>query len=152
LGLSYGAVSDVLDALQTLLDKALFLSKTTVYRNVQASVQETRRLRRAWLQQGRRIRFIGADLTRVQCQGESLVIGVVVDDLEGIELSVDVLDDETAETQLAWLRQIAEQVGTEVLVTDDADALKIVADELNGRSRIPISPQFVRNQRIGHCT
>jgi len=115
LGLSYGAVSDVLDALQTLLGKALFLSETTVYRNVQASGQETRRLRRAWLQQGRRIRVIGADLTRVQCQGESLVIGVVVDDLEGIELSLDVLDDETAETQLAWLRQIAEQVAGKIL-------------------------------------
>ena len=131
LGLSYGAVSDVLDALQTLLDKALFLSKTTVYRNVQACGQETRHLRRAWLQQGRRIRVIGADLTRVQCQGESLVIGVAVDDLEGIELSIDVLDDETAETEVAWLRQIAEQVGAEVLVTDDADAFKIVADELD---------------------
>jgi transposase-like protein len=130
LGLSYGAVSDALDALQILLGKALFLSKTTVYRNVQASGQETRRLRRAWLQQGRRIRVIGADLTRVQCQGESLVIGVVVDDLGGIELSVDILDDESAETQVAWLRQIAEQVGAEVLVSDDADALKIVADEL----------------------
>lgn len=130
LGLSYGGVSDALDALQTLLGKALFLSKTTVYRNVQASGQETRRLRRAWLQQGRRIRVIGADLTRVQCQGESLVVGVVVDDLEGIELSVEILDDETAETQVAWLRQIAEQVGAEVLVSDDADALKIVADEL----------------------
>jgi transposase-like protein len=130
LGLSYGGVSDVLEALQTLLGKALFLSKTTVYRNVQASGQETRRLRRAWLQQGRRIRVIGADLTRVQCQGESLVVGVVVDDLQGIELSVDILDDETAETQLAWLRQIAEQVGAEVLVSDDADALKTVADEL----------------------
>jgi len=117
LGLSYGGVSDVLEALQTLLGRTLFLSKTTVYRNVQACGQETRHLRRTWLQQGRRIRVIGADLTRVQCQGESLVVGVVV-------------DDETAETQLAWLRQIAEQVGAEVLVSDDADALKTVADEL----------------------
>jgi transposase-like protein len=131
LGLSYGAVSDVLDALQTLLGKALFLSKTTVYRNVQASGQKTRHLRRAWLQPGRRIQVIGADLTRLQCQGESLVIGVVVDDLQGIELSVDILDDETAQTQVAWLRQIAELVGADVLVTDDADALKIVADELD---------------------
>ena len=130
MGLSYGGVSDVLEALQTLLGKTLFLSKTTVYRNVQACGKEARRLRRAWLQQGRRVRVIGADLTRVQCQGESLVVGVVVDDLEGIELSVDILDDETAETQLAWLRQIAEQVGAEVLVSDDADALKTVADEL----------------------
>jgi transposase-like protein len=131
LGLSYGAVSDVLDALQTLLGKALFLSKTTVYRNVQASGQKTRHLRWACLQQGRRIQVIGADLTRLQCQGESLVIGVVVDDLQGIELSVDILDDETAQTQVAWLRQISELVGADVLVTDDADALKIVADELD---------------------
>jgi len=130
LGLSHGGVSDVLDALQTLLGKALFLSKTTVYRNVQASGQKTRHLRRAWLQQGRRIRVIGADLTRVQCQGESLVIGVIVDDLKNIELSVDILDDETAETQVAWLRQIAEAIGAEVLVSDDADTFKIAADEL----------------------
>lgn len=130
LGLSYGAVSDVLDALQTLLDKSLFLGKTTVYRNVQASGQKTRHLRRTWLQQGRRIRVIGADLTRVQCKGESLVIGVVVDDLKGIELSIDILDDETAETLVAWLRQTAGLVGAEVLVSDDADTLKTAADEL----------------------
>jgi transposase-like protein len=138
-GVSRAQQSDALKAFSvllyvlglTLLGKALFLGKTTVYRNVQASGQESRHLRRAWLQQGRRIRVIGADLTRVQCQGESLVIGVVVDDLEGIELSVDILDDETAETQLAWLRRIAEQVGAEVLVSDDADTFKIAADELD---------------------
>ncbi len=55
---------------------------------------------------------------------------MVVDDLTGIELTIDLLDDETAETQLAWLREIAELVGAEVLTGDDADALKRVADEL----------------------
>lgn len=130
LGLSYGAVSAVLGALQTLLDKPLFLGKTTVYRNVQASGQKTRHWRRTWLQQGRQIRVIGADLTRVQCKGESLILGVVVDDLKGIELSIDILDDETAETLVAWLRQTAELVGAEVLVSDDADTLKTAADEL----------------------
>ncbi len=47
LGLSYGAVSDVLGALQLLLSKPLSLGKTTVYRNVQAAGQKVRRLRRA---------------------------------------------------------------------------------------------------------
>ena len=37
LGLSYGAVSDVLAALQTLLDKPMFLGKTTVHRKGQPS-------------------------------------------------------------------------------------------------------------------
>jgi len=37
----------------------------------------------------------------------------VVDDLTGIELTVDLLEDETAESQLAWLREIAQLVGAE---------------------------------------
>jgi hypothetical protein len=123
-------------ALQLLLAQPLSLGKTTVYRNVQAAGQAARRLRRAWLQQGRKIRVLGADLTRVQCKGESLVVGVVVDDVTGIELSVDILDDERAETQVAWLREIAALVGAEVLTSDDADALKTVADELGLEQQI----------------
>jgi len=73
---------------------------------VQAAGQKARRLHRAWLREGRRIRVIGADTTKVKCNGESLLIGVVVDELTGIELSIDILEDETAETQLAWLREI----------------------------------------------
>jgi len=125
-----------LQALGTLLSKPLSVGKSTVYRNVQASGQKARRLRHAWLQKGlrprrgQRIRIIGADVTQVKCKGEELAVGVVVDDMTGIELTIDILEDETAETQLAWLREIAELVGAEVLVSDDADALKTVADEL----------------------
>lgn len=136
LGLSYGAVSDALMALQLLLTQALSLGKPTVYRNVQAAGQAARRLRRAWLQQGRKIRVLGADLTRVHCQGESLVVGVVVDDVTGIELSVEILDDESAQTQVAWLREMAALVGAEVLTTDDADAFKTAADELGLEQQI----------------
>jgi len=130
LGLSYGAVSDALEALETLLNKPLSLGKSTVYRNVQALGQRVRRLRHTWLRKGQRIRVIGADVTRLQCQGQSIPVGVVVDDLTGIELTVDLLEDETAESQLAWLQEIAQLVGAEVLVSDDADAFKTVAEEL----------------------
>lgn len=130
LGLSYGAVSLALEALQLLLEQPLYLSKTTVYRNVQACGQAARRRRQAWLQQGHKVHVVGADVTRVQCQGASLVVGVAVDDLTGIELSIAILDDETAETQLAWLQELTDVVGAEVLVSDDADALKTVTDEL----------------------
>lgn len=136
LGLSYGAVSDALMALQLLLNQALSVGKTTVYRNVQAAGQAARRLRRAWLQQGRKIRVLGADLTRVQCHGESLVVGVVVDDVTGIELSIDILDDESADSEVAWLREIAALVGAKVLTTDDADAFKTVAEELGLEQQI----------------
>jgi hypothetical protein len=136
LGLSYGAVSEARMALQLLLTQPLSLGKTTVYRNVQAAGQAARRLRRAWLQQGRKIRVLGAGLTRVQCQGESLAVGVIVDDVTGIELSVDILDDESADTQAAWLREIAALVGAEVLTTDDADAFKTTADALGLEQQI----------------
>jgi transposase-like protein len=124
LGLSYGAVSDVLDAL------GWFLGKSTVYRDVQAAGDKAQQLRQAWLQQGPKMHVIGADLTRVQCKGQNLVVGVVVDDLSGIELAVDILDDESAETILAWLAKVVDLIGAEVLVTDDADAFKIVTEEL----------------------
>ena len=69
-------------------------------------------------------------MTRVKCKGEELAVGVVVDDMTGIELTIDILEDERAESQLAWLQEIAQLVGAEVLVSDDADALKTVADKL----------------------
>ena len=144
LGLSYGAVSDALEALAILLSKPLYLGKTTVFRNVQRAGHKARSLRRAWLEKGKRIRVVGADVTKVKRGGESLLVGVVVDDLTGIELSIDILEDETAETQLAWLREIVELVGAEVLTTDDADALKTVADEL-GLSRKSCRAHVTRN-------
>jgi len=49
----------------------------------------------------------GADVTKVKCNDESLLLGVV-DDLMGIEPSIGILEDETAETRLAWLRGVAE--------------------------------------------
>jgi len=124
LGLSYGAASDALEALQMLLSKPLYLGKTTIYRNVQGVGQKIRRLRQAWLREGQRVRVIGADTTRVNCKGESIPVGVVVDDLTGIELTIDIPEGETAETQLACLREIAEIVGAEVLVSDDDDTPK----------------------------
>jgi len=130
LGLSYGAVSDALGALEVLLSKPLYLGKTTVYRNVQRVGQKVRRLRQAWLRKGHQVKVMGADVTKVKCEGKELTVGVVVDDLTGIELTIDILRDETTETLLAWLREIAILVGAEVLTSDDADAFKRVADEL----------------------
>jgi hypothetical protein len=53
-----------------------------------------------------------------------------VDDTTGLVLSVDELTAEDAETLKEWLAPVAEAVGAEILVSDDADAFKTVADEL----------------------
>jgi hypothetical protein len=45
-------------------------------------------------------------------------------------LTIDELGAEDTQTLKEWMEPIAKSVGAEILVTDDADALKTVADEL----------------------
>jgi len=53
-----------------------------------------------------------------------------VDALTGLVLTIDELTAEDAQALQAWIEPIAESVGTEVLMTDDADGFKAVADEV----------------------
>jgi hypothetical protein len=54
-----------------------------------------------------------------------------VDEVNGISLSIDNLSGEDAEQLKQWLEPIMDTVEAVVLVTDDADAFKIVADEVS---------------------
>jgi transposase-like protein len=131
LGLSYGGVEDALVALECPL------SKTTVYRDVQAAGKKVRKLRQAWLQQqAGKVRVVGGDPTHVRCSGEDVVVGVVVDDERGITLDIALLENEQTETLKEWLLPMLELVGAEVLTTDDADGFKEVADEAGVRHQI----------------
>ena len=69
------------------------------------------------------------DLTSVKCRGKWLSLGLTVDSLTGLVLTVDQLDEQDIKALQKWLEPIAQQVGAQVLVTDDADAFKTVADE-----------------------
>jgi hypothetical protein len=57
-------------------------------------------------------------------------LGLTVDDITGLVLTIDDLSGEDAETLREWLDPIAEAVEAQLLVTDDADAFKNAADEL----------------------
>ena len=122
LGLSYGAASLMLEAL------GVFESKSSVYRAVQATAESVPGMKRTALLEGYRTKALGSDLTSVKCKGQWLPIGVTVDAINGLVLCVDRLEGEDAETLKAWIEPIADQVGAETLVTDDADAFKEVAD------------------------
>ena len=122
LGLSYGAVALMMEVL------GVYLSKSSVYRTVQATAEAVPGMKHAGLLQGYRTKAIGADLTSVKCNGKWLSIGVVVDPINGLVLCVDHLDGEDAQTLKDWVEPIADQVGAETLVTDDADAFKEVAE------------------------
>ena len=122
LGLSYGATSLMLEAL------GVYESKSSVYRAVQATAEAVPGMKRTALLEGYRTKALGSDLTSVKCNGQWLPIGVSVDAINGLVLCIDQLEGEDAETLKKWVEPIADQVGAETLVTDDADAFKEVAD------------------------
>jgi transposase-like protein len=73
---------------------------------------------------------LGADLTGVSCKGEWVVLGITVDPISGLALTIDALSAEDAKTLKDWIEPVATRVGANVLVTDDADGFKTVANEV----------------------
>jgi hypothetical protein len=124
LGLSYGAASIALEAL------GVYLAKSSIYEAVQAAAEKVPGLKREQVLSQVKRPVLGADVTSVKCKGQWLPLGLSVDDLTGVVLTVDQLSAEDAATLKAWLEPIAEAVEAEVLVSDDADGFKTVADEL----------------------
>jgi transposase-like protein len=138
LGLSYGAVSIMMDAL------GVFVSKTSVYRAVQAAGEVIPGMKRTEILSGYRTQAIGADITGVKCKGKWLPIGVIVDPINGLALSIDHLSGEDAQVLQAWIEPIADAVGAHTLVTDDADAFKQAADK-SGLDQQVCKSHVVRN-------
>jgi hypothetical protein len=123
LGLSYGAVSLALGAL------GVYLSKSRVYDVAQTAAERVPGLKQKAVFEGVRTAALGGDITSVRCNGRWLPLGLTVDDTKGWVLSIDELPSEDAESLKAWLEPIVTAVGAELLVSDDADSFKIVADE-----------------------
>ena len=138
LGLSYGAVAIMLEAL------GVFLSKTSVYRAVQAAGETIPGMKRTEILSGYQTQAIGADLTGVKCKGKWLPIGVIVDSINGMVLSIDHLSGEDAKELQEWIEPIADTVGAHTLVTDDADAFKQAADK-SGLDQQVCKSHVVRN-------
>jgi transposase-like protein len=124
LGLSYGATSLALEAL------GVYMSKTSVYEAVQAAAEKVSGLKRDEVFAGLRTPALGGDLTSVKCKGEWLPLGLAVDDTTGLVLTVDALSAEDAETLKEWMEPIVEAVDAKLLVSDDADTFKTVANDL----------------------
>lgn len=122
LGLSYGGVEDFLTAI------GLGIGKTTVYENVQAAGVVARKQQKTGLERGGQRAVIGADGTFLKAKGQQVGIEVVVDDDTGELLGLDITTSESAQEIEPFIRKIAEQVEAEVLVSDDFDTYKNIAD------------------------
>jgi transposase-like protein len=138
LGLSYGAVEIVLSSL------GMGIGKTSVFRAVQAIAKQVPGMRSEKLLSGYKTKAVGADVTSVRCNGKWVTIGIAVDATNGLVLSIDELPGEDAEQLKAWLKPILDAVDADVVVSDDADALKIVSDE-TGRSQQVCKSHVGRN-------
>ena len=138
LGLSYGAVEIVLSSL------GIGIGKTSVFRAVQAMAKQVPGLKREKLLEGYKTKAVGADVTSVRCNGQWLTIGIAVDAVNGMVLSIDQLPGEDGEQLQAWLEPILDAVDADVVVSDDADAFKQVSDH-TGRSQQVCKSHVGRN-------
>lgn len=120
LGLSYGGVVDVLAAF------GWQGSRSTIYRDVQAAGAAVARRQQA----RRRVQVLSADATYLVCQGEEITIAVALDALAGEVIEVEIVDGESAEALRPFLHRLQQEYGFEVLVSDDQDSYKALADEL----------------------
>lgn len=124
LGLSYGAVADFLEAF------GISICKTTVYNNVQEAGFASRSRQSASVASGGKRPVISSDGTYVKVKGEKVGIQVVVDDQSGDLLGLDIIVSENSEEVRQVVERVVEQVEAEVLVSDDLDVYKNVADEV----------------------
>src|SRR5260370_3190801 len=130
LGLSYGAVSLALDGL------GVYLCKSRVYEAVQEAAKRVPGLPRDQLFAGVKTPGLGGDLTSVKCKGEWLPLGITADPISGLALTIDALTAEDTKTLKEWIEPIARSVGATVLVTDDADGFKTIADEVGVQHQV----------------
>jgi transposase-like protein len=124
LGLSYGAVSDFLTAM------GVSIGKTTVYENVQEAGERSRVRQAREIEEGGKRAAMGTDGTYVKVKGEKVGLEVLVDDESGDLLGLEIIVSENAEELLEIIREVAEKVEVDVLISDDLDTYKNVADEL----------------------
>lgn len=122
LGLSYGGVADALDAF------GWQGSRSTIYRDVQAAGEAVMRVRRQ--QPRRKVQVVSADATYVLCRGAEVTVAVALDALAGELLEVELVEGESADALRAFLQRLQTEYDMEVLVSDDQDSYKVLADEL----------------------
>ncbi len=130
LGLSYGAVSLALEGL------GVSLCKSRVYDAVQEVARRVPGLTRDQVFAGVKTPALGGDLTSVKCKGEWLPLGITVDPISGLALTIDALAAEDIKALKEWIEPIAKSVDAQILVTDDADGFKTVADEVGMQHQV----------------
>lgn len=123
LGMSYGGVEDALEAF------GWAGSKSSIYRDVQAAGEVVQRIRE---QQGPlKVQVAGADTTFVICNREQVTIAVGTDALTQNVLDIELVESESVDALRPFLQELVRMFEIEVLLSDDQDTYKQLADELD---------------------
>ncbi len=72
----------------------------------------------------------------MKCKGQWLPLGITVDPITGLAFTVDAFSAEDSQTLKTWLEPSAHSVGAQVLVTDDADGFKTIADAIGVQQQV----------------
>jgi hypothetical protein len=119
-------------------------ARSKLYAISPAAAEKAPGMKQEKLLDGYRTKAVGADVTSVRCNGKWIPIGISVDATNGMTLSIDQLSGEDADQLKAWLEPILDAVDADVLVSDDADGFKMVADE-TGRAQQMCKSHVGRN-------
>ena len=124
LGLSYGGAADFLVAFGQPI------GKTTIYENVQAAGMQSRQRQQQGGDEGQSCAVIGSDGTYIKIKGVKVGIQVVVNDSTEELLGLTLTSSENSPEAAEMVREIAEKVGAEVLVSDDWGTYQELADDM----------------------
>jgi transposase-like protein len=124
LGISYGGVADFLTAW------GCPIGKTTVYENVQAAGFQSRQRQKRSCENGKPCAVLGSDGTYIKIKGVKIGVQVVVNDSTQDLLGLELTASENSPEAVKMVREIAQEVGAEVLVSDDLGSYQEIADEL----------------------
>lgn len=120
LGLSHQSISYLLAALGAPL------AKMTSWRDVQEAGLGARR----GLVLPAAVEVMGADETVLKVKGKQRVVGLVVEPGSGEVLGLELLTQQDTPAFIRWLKEYAEGLGVEVIVSDDLATYKPVVAEL----------------------
>lgn len=119
-GMSYRQAAAVMKAF------GVQLSRSSIWRDVQALGDRLRQRRRE-----RQVRVLGVDGAWLRAQGERKGVIVAVDLGSGEPVALEVMEEHDTEAVSAWLGDLVETLGVEVIVTDDLSSYRQVAADLN---------------------
>ncbi len=104
---------------------AVVLCHMSVWRDVQELAEEMRR--QAY---HRRVKVLGVDGVYGKLRGKGQGMVVAVDMGTGVTVTVAQVDERDMDAMIAWLKPLIEQLGVEVVVSDDLATYGVIAESL----------------------